>query len=91
MSIHLKIPSNLGRLADGVREVEIEASRIGEALHKLCVQFPKTRPAIFSSTGQLNRNVQVFVNNEMIQFLDNLETPVTAKDEITLIAGLSGG
>ena len=91
MGIRLKLPSTLHRLTDGTRAVEIEAAQVDELLGKLCDAFPKLRAGFFKTPGELNRNVQVFVNSQQIQLLQNLQTPVTAKDDVTLIVGLSSG
>ena len=46
---------------------------------------------LFKSPGQLNRFVNVYVNDEDIRFQQNLETPVKAGDEISIVPAIAGG
>ena len=39
----------------------------------------------------LNRFVNVFVNQEDIRFLQNLDTPVKEGDEVSIVAAIAGG
>lgn len=91
MSIHLKLPTNLNNHTAGARSVDLEANNVGDLLDQLCIKFPTLRSSVFTAPDELSRNVQIFVNDEMIQFLQYLRTPLTPKDSITLIVGTSGG
>ena len=39
----------------------------------------------------MRRFVNVFVGEEDIRFLENLETPVAERDEISIIPAIAGG
>jgi len=39
----------------------------------------------------LNRFVNVYVNDEDIRFLDNLETPVKEGDDVAIVPAIAGG
>jgi sulfur-carrier protein len=91
MSIHFEIPATMRQHTNGTRAVDLEASRVDELLEQLCKTFPSLRPYIFAAPGVLSRHLNVFVNNDMIEFLQNLETPVTPRDNVTVLIGGSGG
>ena len=46
---------------------------------------------LFKGQGQLNRFVNVYLNDEDIRFLKNLETPVKEGDEISIVPAIAGG
>ncbi len=48
-------------------------------------------PRLFKSPGQLNRFVNVYVNDEDIRCLQNLDTPVKAGDEVSIVPAIAGG
>ena len=41
--------------------------------------------------GDIRRFVNVYVNNEDIRFLEDLDTPVAEKDEVSIIPAIAGG
>ena len=46
---------------------------------------------LFKAPNQLNRFVNVYLNDEDIRFLKNLETPVKEGDEISIVPAIAGG
>src|SRR5205814_3924366 len=46
---------------------------------------------LFKGPNQLTRFVNVYLNDEDIRFLKNLDTPVKEGDEISIIPAIAGG
>jgi len=46
---------------------------------------------LFKADGQLNRYVNVFVNDEDIRFLQNLDTALSAGDGVAIVPAIAGG
>ena len=46
---------------------------------------------LFKGPNLLNRFVNVYLNDEDIRHLKNLETPVKAGDEISIVPAIAGG
>jgi len=46
---------------------------------------------LFNTEGNLNKYINIYVNDEDIRFLDNMETKVSEKDEVSIISAISGG
>ena len=46
---------------------------------------------LFKAPGQLNRFVNVYLNDEDIRFAKNLDTPVKEGDEISIVPAIAGG
>ena len=97
MPTKIRIPSPLRQHTDGHDVVEVEAATVGDALSTLTTRSPGIAPRLFKVQpadgveGQLNRFVNVYVNDEDIRFLDNLQTPVTDRDEVSIVPAIAGG
>jgi MoaD family protein len=87
----VSIPTPLRGHTDGQASVEASGSTVGEALADLCARYPEFFKRIFAAEGQLHQYVNVYLNNEDIRFLDELDTPVKEGDEISIIPAIAGG
>ena len=63
---------------------------MGEVLKQVFEAHPGLKERIFDG-GELRRFVNVYVNNEDIRYLDDLETKVEARDEVSIIPAVAGG
>ena len=91
MSVKVRIPSPLRTYTNGADVVEVAGASVGEVLTGLKSQAAGIETRLFKGEGQLNRFVNVYVNDEDIRFLKNLETPVKAGDEISIVPAIAGG
>ena len=91
MPIKVRIPSPLRSYTNGVDIVETEGANVGEVLNGLKEKASGIETRLFKAPNQLNRFVNVYVNDEDIRFLKNLETPVKAGDEISIVPAIAGG
>ena len=91
MSTTVRIPTALRTLTGGAGEVTADGSTIGEVLKSLDANHPGIGERLFDDTGALRRFVNVFVADEDIRFLDNLSTPVTDGQVVSIIPAVAGG
>ena len=91
MSVKVRIPSPLRSYTNGVDVVEAEGANVGEVLNRLKETAAGIETRLFKGANQLNRFVNVYVNDEDIRFLSNLETPVKPGDEISIVPAIAGG
>jgi molybdopterin synthase sulfur carrier subunit len=91
MSIKVRIPSPLRSYTQGADVVETEGANVGEVLNGLKAKANGIETRLFKGPNQLNRFVNVYLNDEDIRFLKNLETPVKAGDEISIVPAIAGG
>ena len=54
-------------------------------------QYPGLRDRICDDQGQLRNFVNVYVNGEDVRFLQGLDTPTTAGDEVSVVPAVAGG
>src|SRR5258708_6762099 len=91
MSIKVRIPSPLRNYTNGADIVQVEGASVGEALNNLKTQASGIETRLFKGPAQLNRFVNVYLNEEDIRFLKNLETPIKDGDEISIVPAIAGG
>ena len=53
--------------------------------------YPGIKERICDDKGAVRRFVNIFVKDEDIRFLQNLETPVADGDEISIVPAIAGG
>jgi molybdopterin synthase sulfur carrier subunit len=87
----IKIPPVLRPSVGGEKEVQAGGETIGAVLESLAEQHPATQSQLFSADGQLNRYVNVYLNDEDVRVLDGLETGVTEKDTLVILPAMAGG
>jgi MoaD family protein len=87
----VKIPPVLRPSVGGEKEVQANGGNVGEVLNHLAELHPPTRSQLFSGEGQLNRYVNVYLNDEDVRVLDGLETGVSEADTIVILPAMAGG
>ncbi|MBI3953243.1 MAG: MoaD family protein [Chloroflexi bacterium] len=91
MPVEVKVPSVLRGLVAGSRTVEGRGATVGQLLDDLERRYPGIRGRLVSSTGDLYQFVNIYVNDEDIRFLKQLDTPVSERDVISILPALAGG
>ncbi len=86
-----KITPVLRGSTGGEKEVAVDGSTVGEALRSLATQHPDTERQLFGEDGELNRYVNVYLNDEDVRVLDGLETPVGERDSLVILPAMAGG
>jgi sulfur-carrier protein len=91
MPVTVRIPTQLRTLTGGASEVSVEAGNVADVLQQLDVAHPGFGERIFDESASLRRFVNVFVADEDIRFLQNLETPVTSGQVVSIVPAVAGG
>jgi molybdopterin synthase sulfur carrier subunit len=87
----VKIPPVLRASVGGAKEVEASGASVGDVLGSLAQQHPATQSQLFSEEGELNRYVNVYLNDEDVRVLDGLDTTVSDTDTIVILPAMAGG
>ena len=90
MPIKIDIPTPMREQAGGQATVEVAGGTVREALADLVRKHPGLGPKLFDA-GRLRPFVNVFVNDEDIRYLDDLDTKVTDGQLVALIPAVAGG
>ena len=87
----IRIPPVLRASVGGEREVNADGASVGEVLRALADAHPATAQQIFGSDGDLNRYVNVYLNDEDVRVLDGLGTSVGESDVLVILPAMAGG
>lgn len=85
------LPSPLRRMTHGQAKVSASGRTVDEALRSLERQFPGLREQLREPTGEVRSFINVFVNGTEIRALQGPATPITDKDEVSIIPAMAGG
>jgi len=91
MAIKVRIPSPLRTYTNGADVVEAQGASVGDVLNDLKSKAAGIETRLFKAPAQLNRFVNIYLNDEDIRFLKNLETPVKEGDQISIVPAIAGG
>ena len=87
----IKIPPVLRGSVGGEKEVDASGENVGEVLRALASKHPATESQLFSQDGELNRYVNVYLNDEDVRVLQGLDTSVSDSDTIVILPAMAGG
>jgi sulfur-carrier protein len=87
----IKVPPVLRSQTDGEAVVSVDGVTVGEALRKLAARYPQTKEQLFSPEGDLNRYVNVYLNDEDVRVLEGLDTGASDSDTVVILPAMAGG
>jgi sulfur-carrier protein len=87
----VRIPPVLRTQAANNKTVDAEGTTVGQVLASLTERYPDLRQQLFGEDGTLNRFVNVYLNDQDIRYLQDLETPVEARDTVVILPAMAGG
>jgi molybdopterin synthase sulfur carrier subunit len=90
MAVEVKVTSVLQRVI-GAKTVQGEGKTVGELLDDMNVRYPGFKEQITMEDGSLHRFVNIYINDEDVRFLQQLETPVNDGDIVSILPALAGG
>lgn len=90
-TVSVRLPTVLRPQANGQSLVQQEGSTVGEVVNGLVQSFPGLRTNLLDDQGNVRKFVNVYLNDEDIRFLQQLETPVKEGDEVAILPAVAGG
>lgn len=91
MPVSVRLPTVLRPHAAGQSVVEAAAGSVGEIVGELVGRFPGMKGNLLTDGGELQRFVNIYVNDEDIRYLDKSATKVSDGDELTILPAVAGG
>jgi molybdopterin converting factor small subunit len=87
----IKIPPVLRPSVGGEKQISASGANVGEVLRDLAASHPATESQLFSGDGELNRYVNVYLNDEDVRVLGGLDTAVSDQDVLVILPAMAGG
>ncbi len=91
MSIRVRIPTPLKKLAGEQDVLSANGKTVGEVIQWLTETYPGLKERLKDEQGEVRRFINIYVNDEDIRFIQNLETPLKDGDQISIIPAIAGG
>lgn len=91
MGILVRIPTPLRSLTEGKAEVAAEGKTVQEVIENLETSYNGIKERICDEQGNLRRFVNLYLNDEDIRFLQNLDTEINDGDGLSIVPAIAGG
>src|SRR3954447_17401826 len=83
------MPPILRQAVGGAREVDASGATVREVLADLADRFPGVRSHLLDESGDLNRFVNVYVNNEDVRLGDGMDTAVSTDSTLLVLPAMA--
>jgi molybdopterin converting factor small subunit len=64
MNVEIIVPPVLQALVDGIKQIDVIGSTVGECLEEVVKQYPPLKKKLFSKNNRLPNGINIFVNGE---------------------------
>ena len=91
MAVTVLLPTLLRAHADGASSVPADGATVGEVFASLVERYPGLSGNLLGDDGSLHKFVNVYRNDDDIRYLEQLDTPVSDGDEISILPAVAGG
>ena len=91
MAVEVRLPTLLRPHADGAASVSAEGATVGEVFSALTAAHPGLAGQLVDESGALHKFVNVYVNDDDIRYLEQLGTPVTDRDVVSILPAVACG
>lgn len=91
MPVRVYIPTPFRRATNNLDRVEMEASDVRRLLDQLEARFSGLKGLVRNDEGEVHHHVNVYVNDEAIEALKGLATPLKDGDQVAIIPAMAGG
>ena len=91
MAVTVRLPTVLRPHANGQSRVAAEGNTVAEAVSWLVGEFPGIAPNLLAEDGSLHRFVNVYVNDEDVRYLSQMDTALSDGDELSILPAVAGG
>ncbi|HLC41383.1 MAG TPA: MoaD family protein [Methylomirabilota bacterium] len=91
MGVSVYIPTPFRRVTQDKSKVELDVSSVEQLLNELEKSFSGMKGLVRDDAGEIHNHVNIYVNNEAIDALQGLATPLKDGDEVSIIPAIAGG
>ncbi len=91
MTAKIEIPSALQKFVGNQSVVEVPEGSIKNAFSDLCSRYGELENQLYDEQGRIRSFVNIYVNDEDIRYVKNLDTEVKSGDVIQIVPSIAGG
>jgi molybdopterin converting factor small subunit len=90
-SVTVRIPPPLRKLTGGREEVAGSGATLAALIVDLDSRHAGLRDRLLDAEGRIRKFVNVYVNDEDVRFLKDLETELKEGETVTVVPAIAGG
>ncbi len=90
-TVTVRIPTALRPQVGDQESLQVAGDTVAAVLGTLNNDYPDFGKRLYKAEGEINRFINVYVNDEDIRFMENLDTPVKPGDEVSIVPAIAGG
>lgn len=91
MAVTVYIPTPFRTVTQNRDRIDVAPGSVAGALDEMERTFSGLRSLVRDERGEVHDHVNIYVNNEAIEALDGLATPLKDGDDMAIIPALAGG
>lgn len=91
MEIEVSVPPLLRESVRLPEPLTVAGGTLAEALQALVEEHPLLRVHLYDERGRLRPHVLIYYNDDNIAWLDSLDVPLEAGDQLQVLQAVSGG
>jgi molybdopterin synthase sulfur carrier subunit len=91
MAVEVRLPTLLRTHTDGEASLPASGATVGEVFSEVVDAHPGLKGQLIDDAGSLHKFVNVYVNDDDIRYLDQLDTKVGDGDVISILPAVAGG
>jgi sulfur-carrier protein len=89
--VEVRLPTVLRPHAGGQTRVAANGATIGEVLSDLVAEYPGMADQVLTQDGSLHRFVNVYLNDDDVRYMEQLDTKVSDGDTVSILPAVAGG
>ena len=91
MAVEVRVTAVLQRVTGGQRSIQADGETVEQLLGSLEQSYPGFLAQVMQEEGKLHRFVNIYLNDEDIRYLEQLNTKVSEGDVVSILPALAGG
>lgn len=91
MPVQVLLPTPLRKFTNNQDIVLVQPGTIATLVGELETKYPGIGKSLLDDSGALRRFINIYVNEEDIRFLNNMETPIAENDNVSIVPAIAGG
>jgi molybdopterin converting factor small subunit len=91
MAVEVRLPTLLRTHTEGEGSLQASGGTVGEVFTEIVTAHPGLKGQLIDESGSLHKFVNVYVNDDDIRYLDQLDTKVGDGDVISILPAVAGG
>jgi len=91
MPVLVRVPTPLRKLTGGKEEVEAGGDTVAAMIEDLEKNYPGIKARLCDDAGAVRRFVNIYVNQEDIRTLGQIETKLSDGDKVSIVPAIAGG